>query len=110
MAAEQIHLRVCANRLELPLELARLPDVVGPTQRDEVAACLGKGGVERGWAAAILPMNNTDASRKALELACRAIGRAVVDDDHLVGGTTLVEDRFERLGDEALRLVGRYDD
>ena len=57
-----------------------------------------------------LTVHDADALGKALELACGAVGRAVVDDDHLIGRAGLAEDRFERLGDEALRLVGRHDD
>ncbi len=68
-----------------------------------------KARVECRRAAAVGLAHDANPVGEPLELACGAIGGAVIDDHDLVGRARLAEDRLQRLGDPLLGLVGRYD-
>ena len=108
VAEQNPDLGVGGERLGLPLELARFPDVVGSTRCHELAAGLPDRPVHGRRITAVLLAYHADALAVGFEDARGAVGRAVVDDDHLLGRTGLPEDRVQRLGDPLLRLVGRH--
>src|SRR5476649_2339572 len=100
---------MCRNRLRLPFELVRLPHIVRPTHRHVIAARLAKGAVECRWAAGVRLADDAHRSGEPLELARGAVGRAILNDDDLIGWTSLAEDRIERLADPQLSVVCGYD-
>ena len=96
------------DRLELALELVELPDVIGVALGHVVAARLLKAAVHRSRHAEVALPDDANLAAKALQLSERPVGRAVVDDDHLIGRMRLGEDRRQRLGDIALGVVDRH--
>ncbi len=109
VSEEHIHLGMRLDGLLLPLELVRLPDVIGAAHRYEVPPRLREGGVERRGTAPVGPAHDTNPLAESLQLAGGAIGRSVIDHHDLIGRAGLAEDRLHRLRDPLLRLVGGDD-
>src|ERR1700722_2379883 len=100
------------ERVPLALELVGLPDVVGVTVGDVVAAGLAEAAVEGVGVAVVGLLDDPDLAAKALEYIWGAVGRAVVEDEYFVRRTRLGEDRGEGLTDVGLGVVdphGRAD-
>src|SRR5581483_3022295 len=94
---------------DLDGELVREDDVVRVDERDELALRDLDPRVSRRRRAAVLLPEIADLGKGLRDLAA-AVGRAVVDDDHLERLVLKGEDALERLAQERLRVVDRDDD
>ena len=106
---QHVHLRVREDHLLLPLELARFPDVVRATERDEVAGRLPDSPVHRRRISPIGLADDAYSLPEPLELAGGAIRGPVVHHNDLVRRSRLAKDRLKRREDEPLDLIGRHD-
>jgi len=88
------------ERLELSGELALDPEVVGIDERDEVGAQDLETAVARRRRPAALLTPDERAATGVASLERDRRGRAVVDDDDLLGRPVVLEHRIERRGEE----------
>ncbi len=91
-------LRVTGRDRELGGERLRYPQVVGVEERDVVAGGTGEAGVPRRSEALVRARDEHDAVTELAGPRHGVVGRAVVDDDHLVPVVGLREYALERLG------------
>ncbi len=101
-----------AQRLDLPGELVRWPEVVVVQKRNELTASLGHAAVAGGRLPGVGLFEVPDAAGlgQREQAGGGVVGRAVVDDDHLVVGERLREDGAERFQHVGRVPVRRDDD
>src|ERR1700722_17281956 len=96
------------DRLKLACELVGLPDVTRVALGHVVTAPPLEAAVHRSRHTKIALPDDANFSAEALKLSQRPVGRAVVDDNYLIGRMCLGEDRRQRLCNVALGVVDRH--
>ena len=110
---EARRLRRGQRGVDLLFQLGRMPQIVGIDRRDERSAPPRDAQVSRRRAATILLANQRHArvvAYKAPGNVGGAVGRPVVDDEHLDVAVGLGQHRAERLSQRPLGIEGRDDD